>query len=104
MLHVNQIIFIFPELMPIKVVFLLGETNVENIQFLLETEAEKNEDILQINVEDSYHTLSYKSLSGFLWIKKFTGYLNLQMFFCNYILLGFIFLIESIFFAWFLME
>ena len=81
MLHVNQYIFIFPELMPIKLVFLLGETNVENIQFLLEAEAEKNDDILQINVEDSYHTLSYKSLSGFLWIKKFTGYLNLQFFF-----------------------
>ena len=81
MLHVNQNIFIFPELIPIKLVFLLGATNVETIQFLLETEAEKNNDILQINVEDSYHTLSYKSLSGFLWIKKFTGYLNLQFFF-----------------------
>ena len=81
MLHVNQNIFIFPELIPIKLVFLLGATNVETIQFLLETEAEKNDDILQINVEDSYHTLSYKSLSGFLWIKKFTGYLNLQMVF-----------------------
>ena len=81
MLHVNQNIFTFPELIPIKLVFLLGATNVEKIQFLLETEAEKNDDILQINVEDSYHTLSYKSLSGFLWIKKFTGYLNLQMFF-----------------------
>ena len=81
MLHVNQNIFTIPELIPIKLVFLLGATNVETIQFLLETEAEKNDDILQINVEDSYHTLSYKSLSGFLWIKKFTGYLNLQMFF-----------------------
>ena len=81
MLHVNQNIFTFTELIPIKLVFLLGATNVEKIQFLLETEAEKNDDILQINVEDSYHTLSYKSLSGFLWIKKFTGYLNLQMFF-----------------------
>ena len=81
LLHMNQNIFIFPELMPIKLVFLLGETNVENIQFLLEAESEKNNDILQINVEDSYHTLSYKSLSGFLWIKKFTRYLILQMFF-----------------------
>ena len=83
----TKIFFIFPELMPIKLVFLLGETNLENIQFLLEAEAEKNDDILQINVEDSYHTLSYKSLSGFLWIKKFTGYLNLQMFFYILILI-----------------
>ena len=57
MLHVNQNIFTFSELIPIKLVFLLGATNVEKIQFLLETEAEKNDDILQINVEDSYHTL-----------------------------------------------
>ena len=55
----------------VKLIFLLGLPNDTETKILLKNEAEENDDILQINVEDSYHTLSYKSLSGFIWVQKF---------------------------------
>ena len=53
-----------------KLTFLLGMPKYAETQNSLENEAAKFDDILQIDVEDSYHTLSYKSLSGFIWVKK----------------------------------
>ena len=48
----------------IKLIFLLGSTEH---QAQLEEEHDKFDDILQTSVRDSYDTLSYKSLTGFIW-------------------------------------
>lgn len=44
-----------------KLVFLLGESS---------TILEESEDILQINIQESYDHLSYKTLAAFLWVSK----------------------------------
>ena len=50
----------------IKLIFLLGASTEH--QATLEEEHEKFDDIVQTSVRDSYDTLSYKSLSGFIWV------------------------------------
>jgi len=50
----------------VQLIFLLGST--QKYQALLEIEHSKYDDIVQASVPDSYDTLSYKSIFGFLWI------------------------------------
>ena len=49
----------------IRLIFLLGASSEH--QARLQAEHEKFDDIVQISVRDSYDTLSYKSLTGFIW-------------------------------------
>ena len=50
----------------VRLIFLLGASPLYQAQ--LEEEHERFDDLLQTSVRDSYDTLSYKSLSGFIWI------------------------------------
>ena len=50
----------------VQLIFLLG--TAEKYQTQLEAEQRVHDDIVQATVPDSYDTLSYKSLFGFLWI------------------------------------
>jgi hypothetical protein len=54
----------------IVVIFLLGKVNDEELKKNLEREDQLFGDILQSTVPESYATLSYKSISGFIWINR----------------------------------
>jgi hypothetical protein len=56
----------------VKVIFLLGLVSPV-VQELLSSEHEENDDLVQSSVPDSYDTLSYKTLTGFIWINAFCG-------------------------------
>lgn len=51
-------------------IFLLGFSNNDTIDKTIKGEALKNNDIVQINVQDGYENLAYKSFAGFLWINR----------------------------------
>lgn len=53
--------------------FLLGRTASAPLQERLRAESAVHRDMLQISVEDHYTTLSYKTLSGFIWTSRFCG-------------------------------
>ena len=50
----------------VRLIFLLGASPRHQAE--LEEEHERFDDLLQTSVRDSYDTLSYKSLTGFIWI------------------------------------
>ena len=50
----------------VRLVFLMGATSPQ-YEAQLGEEHRKYDDILQTSVKDSYDTLSYKSLTGFIW-------------------------------------
>ena len=52
----------------VKLIFLLGLSTKHQKQ--IDTEHVQHDDIVQATVQDSYDTLSYKSLFGFLWINQ----------------------------------
>ena len=52
----------------VRLIFLLGAS--PHYQARLEEEHERFGDLLQTSVRDSYDTLSYKSLTGFIWISR----------------------------------
>ena len=52
----------------VRLIFLLGAS--PHFQPQLEEEQERFGDLLQTSVRDSYDTLSYKSLTGFIWISR----------------------------------
>ena len=54
----------------VSLLFLLGKTTSSELQQRLEEENEQHGDLLQGSVLDSYHTLAYKTLMGFIWINK----------------------------------
>ena len=56
----------------VKIIFLLGIVPPEYEQ-LLHEEHEVHDDLVQASVPESYDTLSFKTLSGFIWIKAFCG-------------------------------
>jgi len=56
----------------VKVIFLLGLVSSVYEELLLSEHAD-HDDLVQSSVPESYDTLSYKTLSGFIWIKAFCG-------------------------------
>jgi len=64
----NQMRTRLREVEDVKLIFLLGLSKKHQRQ--LDSEHEKHNDIVQATVLDSYDTLSYKSLFGFLWINQ----------------------------------
>ncbi len=54
-----------------RVVFLLGDSQDKEISTSLKNEAKKFQDILISNIPDGYSTLSYKTITGLIWIRKY---------------------------------
>ncbi|XP_071952827.1 beta-1,3-galactosyltransferase 5-like [Antedon mediterranea] len=54
-----------------QVVFLLGKTNYQATQILLDNEMQRHNDMLQGNFIDSYRNLTLKVQNGFSWAAKF---------------------------------
>ena len=56
-----------------RVIFLVGLVSREEDKKHLNEEHQTNDDIVQSSVPDSYDTLSYKTISGFIWVNAFCG-------------------------------
>ena len=54
----------------LKVVFILGLSDNENLNKLVKTENEIHNDIIQSNFIDSYRNLSFKSITAWKWISE----------------------------------
>ncbi len=59
-----------------RVVFLLGDSQDQEISTSLKNEAKKFQDILISNIPDGYNTLSYKTITGLIWIRKYNFDIN----------------------------
>lgn len=55
----------------VKVVFIVGTTEDDNVQFQLSEEFMKYNDIVQVNSLDKYHNLTVKSISTLNWASKY---------------------------------
>lgn len=55
----------------VRTAFLLGRTNDGSVQDEVVKECGIFHDIVQISVEEGYNKLSYKTISGFLWTRKY---------------------------------
>ena len=53
----------------VRLIFLLGQTSPA-LQTELQAENIAHGDIVQISVKDHYTALSYKTLSGFVWVNR----------------------------------
>ena len=53
----------------VRLIFLLGQTSPD-IQAELQAENIGHGDLVQISVRDHYTALSYKTLSGFVWVNR----------------------------------
>ena len=53
----------------VRLIFLLGQTSQE-LQAQLQAENVAHGDLVQISVKDHYTALSYKTLSGFVWVNR----------------------------------
>lgn len=60
-----------PTSLRVSCVFLIGLSESNKIARKLSTEAKNHNDILQINVQESYRNMVYKIWSGFRWILRF---------------------------------
>lgn len=54
----------------VSLLFLLGKTTSSEVQERLNLENRKHGDLLQGSILDSYDTLAYKTLMGFIWINN----------------------------------
>ena len=53
----------------VRLIFLLGQTSPD-LQAQLQAENVGHGDLVQISVRDHYTALSYKTLSGFVWVNR----------------------------------
>ena len=63
----------------VALVFLLGEIMDKEITNELREENVAHGDLLQISVKDHYTALSYKTLSGFIWINRYLTWTSSRM-------------------------
>lgn len=54
----------------IKVAFIIGKSNIDAVEAKLKNEQKKHKDLIQGNFNDTYKTLSYKSLIAWKWINN----------------------------------
>jgi hypothetical protein len=54
----------------IKLLFLLGKIPEKSVSEKVDQEERIFGDLLQASIPEGYSTLSYKSISGFLWINR----------------------------------
>jgi len=66
----NQLRDRFGHVKNVSLLFLVGKTTSSEVQQRLGEENKDHGDMLQGSVLDSYHTLAYKTLMGFIWINK----------------------------------
>ena len=59
----------------VALVFLLGEITDKEVTNELREENVAHGDLLQISVKDHYTALSYKTLSGFIWVNRYEGWM-----------------------------
>ena len=56
-------------------VFLLGNTEDEDVIKDLRLENDKKGDLLQVSLLDSYSISMYKILAGYIWVNRFSPFL-----------------------------
>lgn len=64
----------------IRTVFLIGKTNLDNLQKDIDQEYNKYGDIIQGNFTDSYYNNTYKTMMGLQWVKKYCTNSKFYMF------------------------
>lgn len=67
----DQLRQLVKEVDEVSVLFLLGNTYSVDVHNLVRSENEIHGDILQGSTVDSYRTLAYKTLMGFVWVNRF---------------------------------
>ena len=54
----------------VKIFFLVGLSNNENTSYLLDSESSNHDDLLQVNIRDSYDSLTNKSIAMLQWLTR----------------------------------
>ena len=79
--------------------FLVGKSGSEDVDKMLEEENDKEGDILQADFIDSYRSLPFKIIKGYIWINRCTAkFCKLRH--ANVLVLGFAVIIQNMCRKW----